>query len=299
MFIYTGEYLLIEKTEKLKFFKVCVAVAVFNESNYILKTLKSLKEQCFEDVQFIVCDNASTDDTWDKIVSECSGDSRFTLHKHDHNIGAADNLAFAFNCSSSLYFMWLGGHDYISPDLISRAVECLDENEGISMVSGKPYHFINDEKPKLLDEAIYDFSHKRLGRYLQSVRSLGNCTIVQSMFRRRHLDDFEFRVTISLDHVLISHLLWYGKLYYLSNSLYFRRYFDCRIETQSQRISNHQKYLSRYEFLLYYLDDFSRLYQGDKRIKAFIENQLIDALQHRFGVQSLIPNDDVLIEVLL
>src|SRR5690606_8602964 len=124
----------------------------------------------------------------------------------------------------------------------------------------------------VVDEAIYDFEiESGLERYLNSVAVLRNCTILHSVFRREALKRFAFRQTISLDHVLISHLLWHGKLKYMEDQKYFRRYFENRKTTSSERISGHRQHLPRSQFYLYYLDDFASLYSGDARVKRYVE----------------------------
>src|SRR3546814_14926327 len=59
----------------------------------------------------------------------------------------------------------------------------------------------------IVNEAIYDFSDQSpLVRYLQSIELLNNCTVFHSLFRRNAITGFEWRKTVSVDHVLISRL---------------------------------------------------------------------------------------------
>lgn len=278
-----------------QFKKLYVGIPVYNELPYLRKMIDSLKSQTTDDVTFLISDNNSSDGSWEFVSKCCEGDNRFVLVQHEKNIGAASNFEFLFNSSDCDYFMWMGAHDYVSPGFFQAALDVLDEHIDIVMVSGQPYQFIADAEPIFMAEAIYKFTAKRLGRYLQSVRLLGNCTIAYSVFRKKALMDFEFRKTISNDHVLLSHLLWFGNVHYLEKECYFRRYFDSeRLQTQSYRITGANDYLSRHEMILYYLDDIGRLYDGDVRMLRYLEHEIIDTLQHRFGVQSLSVNDDYL-----
>lgn len=277
-------------------FKCYVGVPVYNEEKYVEKTLLSLIEQDADDVRFHVSDNFSTDNTWDIINDLCACDRRFFLTRQEKNVGAFVNFKQLYDVADSEYFMWMGAHDYVSSGFIQSAVDVLDAQYEIVMVSGKPYKFSGDGESVFMDDAVYHFTQKRLGRYLQTVRLLSNCTIVYSVFRKNALVDFEFRKTISNDHILLSHLLWRGQLHYLEKECYFRRCFDSeRLQTQSQRITGTDEFLSRHDMILYYLDDIHRLFDGDVRILRYLENEIIDALQHRFGVQSLSINDEILL----
>lgn len=274
--------------------KCYVGVPVYNEERYIEKTLLSLTKQDYGDVLFHVSDNCSTDNTWDIIKDVCSSDKRFLLTRHEKNVGAYINFKELFDVANSEYFMWMGAHDYISSGFIQAAVDVLDTQQEIVMVSGKPYKFIDDSEPIFMDDAVYQFTHKKLGRYLQSVRLLSNCTIAYSIFRKKALLDFELRKTISNDHVLLSHILWWGQLHYLDDECYFRRYFNSeRLQTQSQRITGTDEFLSRNNMILYYLDDIGRIFDGDVRVLRYLENEIIDALQHRFGIHTLSINDEL------
>ncbi|WP_298717808.1 glycosyltransferase [uncultured Oceanisphaera sp.] len=272
--------------------QVCVGVPIYNEADYLTETLTSLKRQNLDDVHFLIIDNASTDNSIALCLELIGDDPRFTLLQQHQNLGANENFKAALNLSRSQYFMWLGGHDFISDDYLGSAVSVLEQHPQVAMVLGQPYAMLNDKCLGLVKEAIYDFSDGNpLVRYLRSVQQLTNCTIVHSLFRRNALDGYEMRQTISADHVLISHLLWHGRIHYLDNARYYRRYFEQRDSTQSERLSGNKSYLSRYEFYRFYLDNFSQLYRGDSRMERFVENKILSLLEQRFGAQGLLEND--------
>lgn len=273
--------------------KVVVGVPIYNEEKYIEQTLLSLKRQDYDDVTFIVSDNASTDSTWDVCQAVCSQDTRFVLMRNEKNIGAVNNFEQVFRHSASDYFMWLGGHDYISADYIKNAVSLLDSNLMLSMVCGTPTAVKAGSPDRLLDSSLYKFTTKRLGRYLQAVREIHDCTIVHSLFRRSVMDGFTFRATTGPDMVILGRMLWHGQLEYMPQEQYFRRYFDAKSESYDERMAGRACRLSYYDFICYYLDDFSLLYNGDSRMKMHIENEIVAALSKKYGIQCLLPNDDV------
>lgn len=272
--------------------RVCVGVPIYNESAYLAETLISLKRQNLNDVHFLIIDNASTDQSVELCLDLIGDDERFTLLRQHENRGAMHNFQAAFDLSRSTYFMWLGGHDYLSDNYLADAVAVLEQSPQVAMVLGQPHAVLNGQHHGLVKEALYDFSAPNpLERYLASIARLGNCTIVHSLFRRQTLQAHRLRQTISADHVLISHLLWHGQLHYLDDARYYRRFFEQRNSTQSERISGKKTYLSRYDFYRFYLDDFARLYQGDSRMQHYLEGKILSALEGRFGVQGLLEHD--------
>lgn len=272
--------------------RVCIGIPIYNEAAYLAETLTSLRRQNIDDAHFLIIDNASTDNSVELCLELIGNDERFTLLQQHANLGAMRNFEAAYTLSESEYFMWLGGHDYLSDNYLASAIATLQTSPQIAMVMGQPHAVLNGQHYGLVKEALYDFSSNNpLERYLTSIAGLGNCTIVHSLFRRRALQHHALRKTISADHVLISHLLWQGKLHYLEDVCYYRRYFQQRDSTQSERISGNKEYLSRYDFYRFYLDDFARLYEGDERMRRYLEHKILNELEQRFGTRGLLEND--------
>jgi hypothetical protein len=134
---------------------------------------------------------------------------------------------------------------------------------------------------------MYDFSSPiPAQRYADSAAQLNNCTIIHSLFRREHVQDFPIRETLSGDHVLISHLLWKGSLAYVDGPKYFRRFFETRKDTAAERITGKRgQKLSRTDFYNYYRDDLAGL-AGDTlgpKVLDKLQADLGAMLRKRFG----------------
>ncbi|MCG7325927.1 glycosyltransferase [Achromobacter sp. ACRQX] len=266
-----------------------VGVPIYNEEPYIEQTIRSLIGQTCDGLRFLVSDNCSTDRTMEIVRDVVGGDKRFEVFQHDRNYGNAANLRFVFENTFSEYFMWLGGHDYLSSNYFEEVTKALDEDSGLAMVLGMPYA-VQEAKIAFLQAGMYDFSGDTgESRYLDSVARLANCTIVQSVFRRKHLEDLEIRAVPSYDHILISHLLWKGRLGYASNAKYYRRYFPNRVETASARVSGDNRELSRADMYQYYLDDIAQLTKdlADPLRQQYLQETIQTILTKRFGLPKL------------
>ena len=67
--------------------RISIIVAAYNVSHYIERCLRSIKEQTLADVEAIVVNDASTDDTADIIARLALGDDRIRIVTHDVNRG--------------------------------------------------------------------------------------------------------------------------------------------------------------------------------------------------------------------
>jgi predicted O-linked N-acetylglucosamine transferase (SPINDLY family)/glycosyltransferase involved in cell wall biosynthesis len=266
-------------------FTLCVGVPVYNEEKYIRETIKSLKKQDFGNVKFLISDNCSTDNTLNTICEETAGDDRFEVFQQRENVGAGRNFEFIFEVSKSKYFMWLGAHDSISENYLSNLIAMIEGDSDVSMVMGKPVCVDEESKIKgIMRDAVYKLDDSdRVERYITSVKCLSNCTVFHSIFRRSSLADFKFEITVSADHVLISHLLWKGKLKNSTDCSYFRRFIKSAPQSRAERITGKNVVLERKDFFKYYLDDFNCLAKGiPDNVVEDLSNLIFSILETRF-----------------
>ncbi|MNZ64055.1 putative glycosyltransferase EpsH [compost metagenome] len=265
--------------------KIFVGVPVYNEEQYIEETIKSLKNQDMDGASYLISDNCSTDRTLEIIRDTVGHDDRFDVFQQHTNLGSFENFKFVFENTESEYFLWLGAHDYLSTDYLASAAKILDEDQSTSMACGLPYAVFNNKISGPTEGAIYEFSEGAPAeRYIRSVAGLTNCTVFHSLFRREALNSFDFRKVISCDHVIISHLLWHGKLKYANNAKYYRRYFEQRQESYQERLAGKNQELPRSEFYKLYEDDFKSLAHGklDEKEVVKYEKTIHNILKARF-----------------
>ncbi len=120
-----------------------VIVPVYNTEKFLEKCLDSIKNQTYKNLEVIVVDDCSTDNSADIINKFIDEDNRFKCVKHDSNKGLFQARITGVENSAGEYFAFVDSDDYISIDwyrmLIKNAVEndsdmvigntvCEDEN---------------------------------------------------------------------------------------------------------------------------------------------------------------------------
>jgi glycosyltransferase involved in cell wall biosynthesis len=106
---------------------VTIGVPVFNGSNYIASALSSLGTQTYEQLEIIVADNASTDDTVNIVNQIAADDPRVRLLPADENLGAAWNYNRLVEAATGEYFRWAAHDDLLEPTNVESCVKVLDE----------------------------------------------------------------------------------------------------------------------------------------------------------------------------
>src|SRR3990167_5790495 len=107
--------------KKLKNPKISVIMSVYNGLPYLKEAVKSILVQTYKNFEFIVVDDASTDDSWKYLTS--IKDKRIQLFKNEKNLGLAASLNIALQQSGGGYIARMD-----AVDICGSFVSVIDEN---------------------------------------------------------------------------------------------------------------------------------------------------------------------------
>jgi len=107
--------------------KVSIGLPVYNGERFIRRAIESVLSQTFIDLELVISDNASTDDTQKICEQYSANDSRVRYVRQTTNLGRIQNYFVVLQISSGLYFAWLAHDDhYRNADHIALLVDALD-----------------------------------------------------------------------------------------------------------------------------------------------------------------------------
>lgn len=133
--------------------KVSVIIPTYNVSQYISETLNGFINQTLKNIQIIVVDDGSTDDTCEIITSYAKQDSRIQLIKQENQgAGVARNNGMSYAQGEYIYFF--DGDDYCELYFLKEVVKKADETGAditvfdyyrVDQITGKKtlYHGLN------------------------------------------------------------------------------------------------------------------------------------------------------------
>ena len=110
---------------------VSIGLAVYNGEKYLKKALDSIITQTFTDLELIISDNFSTDNTQQICEQYASQDERIRYYRNNKNIGAPRNFNRAFELASGKYFKWAASDDVLAPDFLRKCVAILDKDASV------------------------------------------------------------------------------------------------------------------------------------------------------------------------
>jgi glycosyltransferase involved in cell wall biosynthesis len=117
---------------------VSVIVLTYNSGRYVLKTLESAKIQTYKNIELIVSDDGSSDNTLDicrNWIAENSGRFlRIELHSVMKNTGIPANCNRGIFSANGDWLKLIAGDDILLGDCIENNVKFIKENSGISFL---------------------------------------------------------------------------------------------------------------------------------------------------------------------
>ncbi len=111
--------------------KVSVIMLTYNRAPLILESVKSVLEQCFEDLELVIIDDGSTDNTKD-VIKDIK-DPRVSYYNFEHTgkISYLRNLGIAH--AKGEYIAYIDSDDLWQKDKLKNQVLILNDNQDIGM----------------------------------------------------------------------------------------------------------------------------------------------------------------------
>lgn len=103
---------------------VSVVVPAYNNAEHIERTMRSILDQTFPDIEVIVADHSSTDDTWERL-QQFAGDPRVRLLSTEAGGGALRNWNRVSQEARGEFLKLVCGDDLIAPELVAAQVAAL------------------------------------------------------------------------------------------------------------------------------------------------------------------------------
>ena len=104
---------------------VSVVIPTYNRARTIIRAINSVLCQTYDNVEVIVVDDCSQDDTENVIASEYGNNRRVMFHKLDHNSGACKARNIGVQLSHGEFVAFLDSDDEFLPDKLSKQIECI------------------------------------------------------------------------------------------------------------------------------------------------------------------------------
>ncbi len=217
---------------------VSVGVPVFNGEAFLEDAIRSVLAQTLDDLELILCDNASQDRTAEICSDYAARDPRVRYFRNSRNLGAAANYNLAFSHARGRYFKWLAHDDRMLPSFLTKTYRVLEERSD-AVLCNTVISYIDAAGTRL---GLYD--SKLAGadalapseRFAWMVLRSHTCVDFFGLIRRRALQDSLLHGSFhGADRALLAQLALRGRMIQLPAPLLAMREHPNRYTRLQQR----------------------------------------------------------------
>jgi glycosyltransferase involved in cell wall biosynthesis len=131
---------------------VTVHMCTYDRADFISKALESVQSQTYDNLEILVLDDNSSDNTAEIVRNYSQSDSRIKYHKNESNVGITTNRNRALSLSNGKYIAVLDSDDYwIDENKIEDQVKFLESNPDFAVI-GSYAKFVNEK-----DEEVFTY----------------------------------------------------------------------------------------------------------------------------------------------
>lgn len=242
--------------------KVSVIIPVFNGEPFLDRCLSSVINQSYNDIEIIIINDGSTDNTQSICESYSKNDPRvIIINKKNEGVSTARNVGLDTAVGDYIYFV--DADDYVLEDGIEKLVKKAIDNAA-DIIVAEYYVAYKGKKDK-----VTPVRAKSLNNFLCSILSGENHSALwNKLFKNKVFEGIRFPTDISYmeDKVLISQLLMSHKpkIDFLNSPVYV--YWQ---NEQSVTNSNDMRMLDAFVASLYIEDYIDQIMSGDDIKQAY------------------------------
>ena len=259
--------------------KVSVIVPAYNHEKYVGKTIESIINQTYGNLEFIMIDDGSCDGTWDVISGYkklCEERISQVIFIRQKNAGTCETLNRLISSASGKYVFFAASDDIISNKAIELFVEFLEQNDDYVLAVGENaiidengkrcYWDINRNNVYIPEEAAYKtfteflekINRKRLENFdseeFGTYKSLFSGNYIPNGFaiRKNVLDEMvPLNKNAPLeDWFLVLQVAKYGRMKFIREITYFYRWHSNNTVKNTEKMNLAVKKTLAYEVLL-------------------------------------------------
>lgn len=205
---------------------VSVVMSCYNHAEFVGKAIESVLRQTYENIEFIIADDGSADNSVEVIKQYQDPRIHFTPFEKNTNFGTID---FAYECARGKYVATICSDDIWQETLIEKYVAFLEENEEYGACFCKP-QIINEQEELLDDLEVFKDGNRSKEEWFRLLYLKGNCICAPSMCVRRmilqQLLPIRFQFRQLQDYDLWMRLLQLSNIYIYPEKLVLYRKHD-------------------------------------------------------------------------
>lgn len=198
--------------------KIDILMATYNGEKYIYEQLESILNQTYKNINIIISDDCSKDNTVNIIKEFEKKDNRITVYEQKKNLGVVKNIEFLLKKVENEYYMLSDQDDIWLPQKIEKSMECLVRTNA-DLVFGDLEVVNQDLKTMYPSFGDYMLLNKKIKKYINSykINYLYNCVTGCTILSKKIFIPKIIPIPTDSKYVLHDH--WIGLILSLNGRL--------------------------------------------------------------------------------
>ncbi|MDD4381943.1 MAG: glycosyltransferase family A protein [Candidatus Dojkabacteria bacterium] len=238
--------------------RISVIMSVKDSEDTVGRTIDSILEQTFNDIEFIIIDDFSSDSTFDILKEYEKKDNRVKIIKNKKWLGKCISRNIAIKRSKGEYIAITDGDDISLPNRLEKELIYLDKNPNCYLVGSRA--MILDEIGRKIGISWGSKKEGDISNELVNQNRLVHSTV---MFRNTKEFLYREKFRHAQDYDLFLQILYKKKEIHMIN--------DILVMYRSKRDIQYNDYLIQQ---LYFAQVSREIYKGELRYEDFDENEL-------------------------
>lgn len=147
---------------------VTIVCSCYNHQDYVCKTLDSVMNQSYANIELIVVDDKSSDNSVEVIQAWLKKHPKVTFIQNSENLGITKSFNNAMKFAKGTYYMDLAADDILLPNCVDVLVTVYEKNSDAGIV------FSNAEMIDYKDEFLHVYFDKERSSKIEQVIKQGN-----------------------------------------------------------------------------------------------------------------------------
>ena len=212
---------------------VSIIVSTYNRSSLLVKTINSMQRQTVRNIEIVVCDDGSTDNTADVIREIAKGDPRVRLVTCSHSGRPANPRNEGIRNSTAEWIAFCDDDDIWQPAKLEAQLFCMRKYRvKASCTNAWRFTYENDTKKKRYFEKIPSQKYKLANLLPVNPVICSSCMIHRSLIKKIYGFPESENLKALEDYALWLRVACHTGIYYLANPMVYY------LETSSTSIRN-------------------------------------------------------------
>ncbi len=260
---------------------VSIIIPVYNVEGYLQRSLESVINQTYENLEILVIDDGSTDQSNEICDEYAKKDSRIrVLHKKNGGVSSARNLGIEL--AKGDYILFFDSDDFLEKDSVEYMIQMFNHNNDVDLVIGNYAIKFDDGQEKKIDkikkdkfmtnEEFYEIVHEMLP-------VMANKLYRKSIIKEHNLRFPSLKVAEDLNFYL-KYILFATNIFVINKVLY--KY--CIVKNSSSRTFDTRCLDTFYSF-----DDLKNFMKNYELSENFIKLVArIELIYYNFGFSTIV-----------